>query len=128
MSRVYLNSKTDVKKENEEKEVEEEKSKAASLYFSCGSMWAKCSDNEYRMRHINMNEDVVIIASERLSLNFEDWVEVPHNHILLVSNKTNVLSFPINVERELEKFKSEIHMKSKQTDTVQKLKINISEF
>eukprot|EP01084_Bolivina_argentea_P000472 884_1 len=118
VSRIYINSKC---KNNEQKEDENnEKSKAASLYFSCGSMWAKCSDNEYRMRHTNMNEDVVIIASERLSMNIEDWVEVPHNHIVLISNKTNVLLFQLNIKHELEKFKNEIEtQKPKSTDIVQ---------
>ena len=112
VSRIYINSKINNKtNQNEEKQENDnenkKKSKAASLYFSCGSMWAKCSDNEYRMRHTNMNEDVVIIASERLSMCYEDWVEVPHNHIVLISNKTNVLLFPINIDKELEKFKND---------------------
>ena len=108
VSRIYTNSKQKVNDDNADEYKEDAKSKAASLYFSCGSMWAKCSDKEYRMRHTNMNEDVVIIASERLSMNVEDWVEVPSNHILLVSNKTNVLLFPIDVESELEKFENEM--------------------
>ena len=60
---------------------------AASLYFSCGSMWTKCSDGEYRMRHTNHKEDVVIIASERLTSVEEDWVQVPNNHIVVVTKK-----------------------------------------
>mmetsp|Transcript_11342 Transcript_11342/g.17217 ORF Transcript_11342/g.17217 Transcript_11342/m.17217 type:complete len:347 (-) Transcript_11342:76-1116(-) len=103
VSRIYLHSKTDV----DENEISIE-SKAASLYFSCGSMWTLCSDNEYRMRHTNMNEDAVIVASERLSLNHEDWVEVPHNRIVVISNKTNVLMFPINIEKELQRFEKDL--------------------
>ena len=104
VSRIYTNNQ---QKQNG-------KNKGASLYFSCGSMWAKCSDKEYRMRHTNRNEDVVIIASERLSMNIEDWVEVPSNHILLVSNKANVLLFPINVENELKKFEKEMQKNENQ--------------
>ena len=119
VSRVYLSHKVNDNEESKEQEQNEKRnerkggrytdlSKGASLYFSCGSMWAKCSDNEYRMRHTNMNEDVVIIASERLSMCHEDWVEVPKNHIVLVSAKTNVLLFPMNLEKELEKFEADI--------------------
>ena len=48
------------------------------------------------MRHTNMVEDVIIVASERLTPVIEDWVEVPVNHLVLISHKTNVLIFPID--------------------------------
>jgi len=102
------NNDNDKSKENKPKEPtynnnNQQLAQPASLYFSAGSNFVKCSDGKYRMRHSNMNEDVVIVASERLSEVREDWVEVPVNHILLISHKTNILLFPVNVEKELKK-------------------------
>ncbi len=95
--------------------------KPASLYFSAGSAFARCSDGEYRMRHTNMDEDVVIVASEKLTTVSEDWVEVPPQHIVLISHKTNVLIFKVEVNEHLRNAKMEMKkLKKSRKSSVEK--------
>jgi len=82
--------------------------KPASLYFSIGSRFAQCTDGAYRMRQTNMEEDVVIVSSERLTPVTEDWVTVPENHIVLISHKSNVLLFAVDIKAEYEKARLEL--------------------
>ena len=79
--------------------IADDKPKAASLYFSVGSCFRKCSDGVYRMRHTDKDETVVIVASEMLTPVTEDWVQIPTNHILLISDRGNVLFVRFDVEQ-----------------------------
>jgi len=67
-------------------------------WCSAGSSFSKCVDGEYRMRHTDNFENVVIVASERLTTVVEDWVQIPPNHVILVSHQMNVLLVPITVD------------------------------
>ncbi|ETO17778.1 hypothetical protein RFI_19535, partial [Reticulomyxa filosa] len=87
--------------------------KPATLYFSIGSRFAQCTDGVYRMQQSNMDEDVVIVSSERLTPVTEDWVSVPENHILLITHKANILLFAVDVNAELKKAKLEMKQAKK---------------
>eukprot|EP00743_Colponemidia_sp_Colp-15_P005046 GILK01005433.1.p1 GENE.GILK01005433.1~~GILK01005433.1.p1 ORF type:complete len:300 (-),score=34.18 GILK01005433.1:182-1081(-) len=75
--------------------VNNDKADAASLYYSSGTKFEVDSDGVYRMLHRHKREHVVIIASERLTSVLEDWVEVPRNHLVMVTPDANVLLIPI---------------------------------
>lgn len=86
---------------------------AASLYFSTGTSFeadneinkieALYLDNEhhppqaahYRMKKCDKREKIVLIASEPLTFEKVDWLEVPCQTLIVVTPKMNVLQFPI---------------------------------
>ncbi|KAK3901158.1 nucleophile aminohydrolase [Staphylotrichum tortipilum] len=71
---------------------------AASLYYSSGTLWetrAPTPDNrDYQMERSDKGADVVLVASEPLSFERENWVNVPTNSILTIHNQT-VMVHPI---------------------------------
>ncbi len=77
--------------------VNKEGCNAASMYFSSGTQWVEDSKKKgfYTMQQKDRREHAIIIASERLSLTEEDWVEVPRNHFITVTPSMNVLLIPI---------------------------------
>jgi glutamine amidotransferase len=79
----YINSATD---------------QAASLYYSSGSQWEKRlapGDNkDYQMQRRDKGADVVLVASEPLTFERENWVNVPTNSILTIHGQT-VMVHPI---------------------------------
>lgn len=90
----YVSSKTD---------------EAASLFFSSGTNWAEQTQaggatagkaksepgkTEYRMERRDKGADVVLVASEPLTFERDNWVTVPTNSVLTIHNQ-NVLIHPI---------------------------------
>ncbi|KAI7954186.1 hypothetical protein MJO28_006733 [Puccinia striiformis f. sp. tritici] len=89
----YVNSSTD---------------EAASLYFSTGTSFEAAIDGhpsddchgsleaaQYRMKKCDKRERIVLIASEPLTFEKTDWVEIPCQTVIIVTPKMNVLQFPI---------------------------------
>lgn len=71
----YVSSKTDA---------------AASLYYSSGTDWIE-SPNEpghFRMERRDKASDVVLVASEPLTFERHNWLAVPTNTILTISDQT----------------------------------------
>ncbi|KAF2863268.1 N-terminal nucleophile aminohydrolase [Piedraia hortae CBS 480.64] len=86
----YVSSKTD---------------EAASLFFSSGTRWHELSSSvtpgklqvrsgEYKMERRDKGADIVLVASEPLTFERDDWVTVPTNSVLTIDNQT-VLVHPI---------------------------------
>jgi len=85
----YVSSKTD---------------EAASLFFSSGTDWrqqpsadgskSKIGKGEYRMERRDKGADIVLVASEPLTFERDNWVTVPTNSVLTIHNQ-NVLIHPI---------------------------------
>ncbi|KAI0977147.1 nucleophile aminohydrolase [Xylaria arbuscula] len=72
----YVSSKTD---------------EAASLYFSSGTQWeAKPAgeDRDYQMERRDKGADIVLVASEPLTFERENWVNVPTNSMLTIHGQT----------------------------------------
>ncbi|KAJ4306354.1 glutamine amidotransferase subunit [Collariella sp. IMI 366227] len=71
---------------------------AASLYYSSGTLWetrAPAPDNpDYQMERSDKPADVVLVASEPLTFERANWVNVPTNSILTIHNQT-VMVHPI---------------------------------
>lgn len=85
---------------------------AASLYFSTGTSFEAatnagidlpelddCHDPieaaQYRMKKSDKREKIVLIASEPLTFEKTDWLEIPCQTVIIVTPKMNVLQFPI---------------------------------
>ncbi|KAI5478960.1 glutamine amidotransferase [Pseudohyphozyma bogoriensis] len=75
---------------------------AASLFFSTGSRFEldekSVEDNgrkNYRMSKADRREKVVLIASEPLTFERSDWLEVPSQTCVVITPKNNLLKFPI---------------------------------
>lgn len=90
----YVSSKTD---------------EAASLFFSSGTSWReqpsslgsgggsatpKPGKGEYKMERRDKGADIVLVASEPLTFERDNWVTVPTNSVLTIHNQT-VLLHPI---------------------------------
>lgn len=76
----YVSSKTD---------------EAASLYFSSGTRFHDYkTPGFYRMERLDKGQDLVMVASEPLTFERDDWVTVPTNSILTIHKQT-VLIHPI---------------------------------
>ncbi|KAI9711750.1 MAG: hypothetical protein M1820_001895 [Bogoriella megaspora] len=83
----YVSSKTD---------------EAASLFFSSGTSWKKQDSNnksgdeksDYKMERRDKGADIVLVASEPLTFERDNWVTVPTNSILTIHRQT-VMIHPI---------------------------------
>jgi glutamine amidotransferase len=91
----YVTSKTD---------------EAASLYFSTGSNFVEYSPGRFKMERMNKSQNLVMIASEPLTFERNDWLSVPTNSTISIS-KLNVLLHPIVDEYYS---KDPVQMRSKQ--------------
>ncbi|KAI2641741.1 N-terminal nucleophile aminohydrolase [Hypomontagnella submonticulosa] len=74
----YVSSKTD---------------QAASLYYSSGTQWEMKpttggDDRDYQMERRDKGADIVLVASEPLTFERENWVNVPTNSILTIHGQT----------------------------------------
>ena len=80
---------------------------AASLFFSSGTNWreqntgrsgtstpSKPGKGEYKMERRDKGADIVLVASEPLTFERDNWVTVPTNSVLTIHNQT-VLIHPI---------------------------------
>ncbi|GAB7357938.1 hypothetical protein MBLNU230_g0105t1 [Neophaeotheca triangularis] len=78
---------------------------AASLFFSSGTSWREQSataadgtsttgKGEYKMERRDKGADIVLVASEPLTFERDNWVTVPTNSVLTIHNQT-VLIHPI---------------------------------
>ncbi|KAG0151459.1 hypothetical protein CROQUDRAFT_667997 [Cronartium quercuum f. sp. fusiforme G11] len=77
---------------------------AASLYFSTGTSFEEVEKDplditskpgQYRMRKCDKREKIVLIASEPLTFEKTDWLEIPCQTLIVITPKMNVLQFPI---------------------------------
>ncbi|KAL2160635.1 hypothetical protein VTH06DRAFT_1323 [Thermothelomyces fergusii] len=71
---------------------------AASLYYSSGTLWEtkapRPDSSDYQMERSDKGADVILVASEPLTFERENWVNVPTNSILTIHNQT-VMVHPI---------------------------------
>ncbi|KAI9740188.1 MAG: hypothetical protein M1834_004766 [Cirrosporium novae-zelandiae] len=76
----YVSSKTD---------------EAASLYFSSGTDWREVGGKgNFKMERRDKGADIVLVASEPLTFERDNWVTVPTNSTLTIHNQT-VMIHPI---------------------------------
>lgn len=67
---------------------------ALSLYFATGTSWERESyagHGDYRMRHLDKRTEVCILTSEPLTEIREEWVPVPHDHMIVITKNCDVV-------------------------------------
>ena len=69
----YVSSKTDA---------------AASLYYSSGTDWVEKTKGRFKMERRDKASDVVLVASEPLTFERHNWLSVPTNTLVTISNQT----------------------------------------
>ncbi|CCG25120.1 Dug3 protein [Candida orthopsilosis Co 90-125] len=79
----YITSKTD---------------EAASLHFSTGSKFFEYQPGLFKMERLNRSQDVIFVSSEPLTFERGDWLCVPTNTLITITNKNTVLMHPIEDE------------------------------
>lgn len=68
---------------------------AASLYFSSGTNWKhEGREGEFKMERRDKGADIVLVASEPLTFERDNWVTVPTNSVLTIHKQT-VMIHPI---------------------------------
>ena len=67
---------------------------AASLYYSSGSTWDDKKKGNFQMDRRDKGADIVLVASEPLTFERDNWVTVPTNSTLTIHNQT-VMVHPI---------------------------------
>ncbi|ORX39847.1 putative cytoplasm protein [Kockovaella imperatae] len=71
-------------------------SEASSLFFSSGTSFDEIQDGGmYRMTKADKRESIILIASEPLTFERSDWMEVKTNTMLVITPKMNLLQIPI---------------------------------
>ncbi|KAL0951254.1 hypothetical protein HGRIS_007972 [Hohenbuehelia grisea] len=69
---------------------------AASLWFSSGTAFSEYAQGgHYRMAKADKRENIIMIASEPLTFEKADWMEIRTNHMMVITPKFNVLQIPI---------------------------------
>jgi len=69
---------------------------AASLWFSSGTAFSEYAPGgHYKMSKEDKRENIIMIASEPLTFEKADWMEVKTNNMVILTNKMNVLQIPI---------------------------------
>jgi glutamine amidotransferase len=67
---------------------------AASLHFSSGTRFFEYEPGQYRMERRDRGQNIIMIASEPLTFERNDWITIPTNTVLTIRNQT-VLFHPI---------------------------------
>jgi len=69
---------------------------AASLYFSSGTTFEEYAPGgHYKMAKADKRENIIMIASEPLTFEKADWMEIKTNSLIVITPKMNVLQIPI---------------------------------
>ncbi|KAI0322656.1 N-terminal nucleophile aminohydrolase [Amylostereum chailletii] len=69
---------------------------AASLWFSSGTTFSEYADGgHYKMSKTDKRENIIMIASEPLTFEKADWMEIKTNSMIVITPKMNVLQIPI---------------------------------
>ncbi|KAL1748448.1 nucleophile aminohydrolase [Schizophyllum fasciatum] len=69
---------------------------AASLWFSSGTTFSEYADGgHYKMAKEDKRENIIMVASEPLTFERADWMEIKTNNMIVITPKMNVLQIPI---------------------------------
>ncbi|EPQ29788.1 uncharacterized protein PFL1_02461 [Pseudozyma flocculosa PF-1] len=81
--------------------VSSKEEQAASLYFSSGTSFYEHAPGAYRMVKTDKREKIIVVASEPLTFEKADWMEIPTNTLVCITPRMNVLQLPIVDEYHL---------------------------
>ncbi|PVF98895.1 N-terminal nucleophile aminohydrolase [Serendipita vermifera] len=69
---------------------------AASLYYSSGTTFSEYAPGgHYKMSKLDKRENIIMIASEPLTFEKADWLEIRTNTMIVITPKMNLLQIPI---------------------------------
>lgn len=69
---------------------------AASLWFSSGTTFSEYArGGHYKMSKADKRENIIMVASEPLTFEKADWMEIRTNTMIVVTPKMNLLQIPI---------------------------------
>lgn len=68
---------------------------AASLFFSTGTSFYERTPGSYRMVKADRRQKIIVVASEPLTFEKADWMEIESNTIVCITPNMNVLQYPI---------------------------------
>jgi hypothetical protein len=69
---------------------------AASLWFSSGTTFSEYAPGgHYRMSKTDKRENIIMVASEPLTFEKADWMEIKTNHMVAITPRMNLLQIPI---------------------------------
>lgn len=69
---------------------------AASLYFSSGTSFQEyATGGHYKMSKLDKRENIILIASEPLTFEKADWMEIKTNTLIMITPRMNLLQIPI---------------------------------
>ncbi|KAF8311161.1 N-terminal nucleophile aminohydrolase [Clavulina sp. PMI_390] len=69
---------------------------AASLYFSSGTTFNEYAPGgHYKMSKSDKRENIIMVASEPLTFEKADWMEIKTNTMIVITPKMNILQIPI---------------------------------
>ncbi|KAA1471540.1 N-terminal nucleophile aminohydrolase [Dentipellis sp. KUC8613] len=69
---------------------------AASLWFSSGTTFSEYADGgHYKMSKADKRENIIMVASEPLTFEKADWMEIKTNYMVVITPKMNLLQIPI---------------------------------
>ncbi|KAF8898794.1 nucleophile aminohydrolase [Infundibulicybe gibba] len=72
------------------------KDEAASLWFSSGTAFSEYAEGgHYKMSKADKRENIIMIASEPLTFERADWMEIKTNTMVVITPKMNLLQIPI---------------------------------
>ncbi|KIY50455.1 N-terminal nucleophile aminohydrolase [Fistulina hepatica ATCC 64428] len=75
------------------------KDEAASLWFSSGTSFSQYGDGgHYKMSKEDKRENIIMVASEPLTFERADWMEIKTNNMVVITPKMNFLQIPIKDE------------------------------
>ncbi|TFK77144.1 N-terminal nucleophile aminohydrolase [Pluteus cervinus] len=76
--------------------VSSRRDEAASLWFSSGTTFSEYAEGgHYKMTKADKRENIIMIASEPLTFERADWMEIKTNHMVVITPKMNLLLIPI---------------------------------
>ncbi|KAJ6621695.1 nucleophile aminohydrolase [Mycena sp. CBHHK59/15] len=76
--------------------ISSDKDEAASLWFSSGTTFSEDAEGgHYKMSKADKRENIIMIASEPLTFERADWMEIKTNTLVVISPKMNLLMIPI---------------------------------
>lgn len=76
--------------------ISSKKDEAASLWFSSGTTFSEYAEGgHYKMSKADKRENIIMIASEPLTFERADWMEIKTNHMVVITPKMNLLQIPI---------------------------------
>ncbi|KAL0576360.1 glutamine amidotransferase subunit [Marasmius crinis-equi] len=69
---------------------------AASLWFSSGTTFSEFQEGgHYKMTKADKRESIIMIASEPLTFERADWMEIKTNNMVVITPRMNILQIPI---------------------------------